>query len=86
MDGNDKFWLAFWRLVAPVVMVLIVSWPAYYSHRNWVDLQLQQGGWTAQEVMCLRNAPSSEHMRWFCRDILPNKDENSEDAETQELH
>lgn len=73
MDGEDKFWLCFWKLAAPVILVLILSFPLYYSYRGWTDLQLQKGGYSAAEVYCNRRAGSGSSNTLVCRDVFLSK-------------
>lgn len=70
MNSGDKFWITVWSMTFKFLTIVALSFVVYYSHRNWVDLKLQQGGWSAKEVMCVREAPNRESMRWMCVEIL----------------
>ena len=83
MDSEDKFWLSFWKTMSSVILALILSFPMYYGYRSWLDLQLQQGGYSAAEVFCKRRAGSSTGNALICRDVFSNKVDH--DAAIEEL-
>lgn len=82
MSGEEKFWIQIWRICAPVVIVLILSFPVYYGYRNWVDLQLQQNGYSASQVYCMRKAGSSASNSLMCREVFLEKANQAQEKES----
>ncbi len=76
LDSDDAYWLAFWALVALVLMTLIISVASTFIHSNATSAEtvrlLAGRGASPQEIKCLvEDLNSKPTLAVMCAQLKP---------------
>lgn len=81
MGSDDKFWLTFWRMAIPAMLLVALCIPVLHAYRGWLDVRLIESGVTPAEVWCHRRATSSTATTLICLHVFLDRIDHQEAME-----